>query len=162
MDKIVVFFVPTLLYVALFMLNGFLPARQVIGYVAKTGTSEKMSYHLNGILVFFLSILLWFLLGYYDLISFDWLYRYRWYELSGAFTFGIIFSMAVVLPYPSVRKSFWSDFYLGRIENLQLLNGRIDAKMWLYLVGAIVLELNALSFSAHHWLVFGANASFGI
>ena len=77
MDKIVAFFVPTLLYVALFMLNGFLPARQVIGYVAKTGTSEKMSYHLNGILVFFLSILLWFLLGYYDLISFDWLYRYR-------------------------------------------------------------------------------------
>ena len=162
MDKIVAFFVPTLLYVALFLLNGFLPARQVIGYVSKPGSTEKMKYRLNGIFVFFLSILLWFSLGYFDLISYDWLYRYRWYELSGAFTFGIIFSLAVVLPYPSVRKSFWSDFYLGRIENLQLLNGRIDAKMWLYLVGAIVLELNALSFSAHHWLVFGANASFGI
>jgi protein-S-isoprenylcysteine O-methyltransferase Ste14 len=162
MDKLVAFFVPTLLYLALFMLNGFLPARQVIGYVAKTGSTKKMKYRLNGIFVFFLSIFLWFSLGYLDLISYDWLYRYRWYELSGAFTFGIIFSLAVVLPYPSVRKSFWSDFYLGRIENLQLLNGRIDAKMWLYLVGAIVLELNALSFSAHHRLVFGANASFGI
>ena len=162
MDKIIAFFVPTLLYAALFLLNGFLPARQVVGYVVKPDSTEKMKYRLNGIFVFFLSILLWFSLGYFDLISFDWLYRYRWYELSGAFTFGIIFSMAVVLPYPSVRKSFWSDFYLGRIENLQLLNGRIDAKMWLYLVGAIILELNALSFSAHHWLVFGTNSSFGI
>ena len=34
--------------------------------------------------------------------------------------------------------------------------------MWLYLTGAAMLELNALSFMAHHWLVYGAQASPGI
>jgi protein-S-isoprenylcysteine O-methyltransferase Ste14 len=162
MDKSVAFFVPTLLYFALFVLNAFLPGRWVTGYITKPDSNEKMKYRLNGILVFFASVVLWFSLGYFNLISYDWLYRYRWYELAGAFTFGIFFSLAVVIPYPSVKKSFWSDFYLGRIENLQLLNGRIDAKMWLYLVGAIVLELNALSFTAHHLLLYGDKASPGI
>ena len=134
----------------------------MIGYIAKPDSSEKMKYRLNGILVFFASVILWFSLGYFNLISYDWLYRYRWYELAGAFTFGIFFSLAVVIPYPSVKNSFWSDFYLGRIENLQLWNGRIDAKMWLYLVVAIVLELNALSFTSHHLLLYGDNASPGI
>jgi len=34
--------------------------------------------------------------------------------------------------------------------------------MLLYLVGAIMLELNALSFAAHHFMVYGENASPGI
>jgi delta14-sterol reductase len=143
-------------------LNGFLPGRWVKGYITKPDSTEKIKYRLNGIIVFFVSVLLWFVLGNYNLISFDWLYQYRWYEFSGAFTFGIFFSLAVVLPYPSVKKSFWSDFYLGRVENLQFWNGRIDAKMWLYLVGAIMLELNALSFTVHHWLLYGNNSSTGI
>ena len=161
MDKLVAFFVPTLLYAALFILNGFLPGRWVTGYITKPDSTEKMKYRLNGIFVLLFSVFLWFSLGYFDLIAYDWLYSYRWYELSGAFTFGFVFSLAVVLPYPSVKKSFWSDFFLGRIENVQFWNGRIDAKMWLYLVGAIVLELNSLSFTAHHFMVFGENGSTG-
>jgi len=106
--------------------------------------------------------LVWFLLGYLGVFAYDWLYMYRWNELYGAFTFGIIFSLAVVLPYPSIRNSFWKDFYLGRVDNLQWWNGRIDVKMLLYLVGAIMLELNALSFAAHHFMVYGENASPGI
>jgi protein-S-isoprenylcysteine O-methyltransferase Ste14 len=162
MDKTVAFFVPTLLYFALFILNGFLPGRWVTGYITKPDSPGKMRYRLNGIVVFFVAVILWFGLGYSDIISYYWLYQYRWYELAGAFTFGIFFSLAVVIPYPSVKKSFWSDFYLGRVENLQWWNGRIDAKMWLYLVGAITLELNTLSFAAHHWMVYGAEASPGI
>ena len=34
--------------------------------------------------------------------------------------------------------------------------------MWLYLTGAILLELNALSFTAHHWMLYGEQASAGI
>ena len=113
-------------------------------------------------LFFFTTVLVWFLLGYLGVFAYDWLYMYRWNELYGAFTFGIIFSLAVVLPYPSIRSSFWKDFYLGRVENLQWWNGRIDVKMLLYLVGAIMLELNALSFAAHHWLIYGVNTSPGI
>jgi delta14-sterol reductase len=121
-----------------------------------------MRYHLNGIFVFLIMVLLWILLGCSHVISYNWLYQYRWYELAGAFTFGIIVSLSVVLPYPRIKKSFWSDFYLGRVENLQLLGGRIDAKMWLYLAGATLLELNVLSFTAHHWLLYGILASPGI
>jgi len=161
-DKTIAFIVPTLLYITLFVLNLFLPGRWVKGYITKPQSSEKMNYRLNGIIVFFVAVLIWFLSGYFNIFPYDWLYRYRWYELAGAFTFGIFFSLAVVVPYPSVRNSFWKDFYLGRMENLQLWDGRIDAKMWLYLVGAIVLELNALSFAAHHQVLFGENSSTGI
>ena len=33
--------------------------------------------------------------------------------------------------------------------------------MWLYLIGAVMLELNVLSFTAHHYLMFGVNGSTG-
>ena len=45
--------------------------------------------------------------------------------------------------------------FLGRLENPQFKEGRIDAKMWLYLIGAVMLELNILSFVAHHYNAFG-------
>ncbi|MFT7589034.1 MAG: protein-S-isoprenylcysteine O-methyltransferase Ste14 [Limisphaerales bacterium] len=38
----------------------------------------------------------------------------------------------------------------------------MDAKMWLYLVGAIMLEINVLSFVAHHYILYGAVSSTGI
>jgi delta14-sterol reductase len=162
MDKTIAFFVPTFIYLVIFILNTILPGRWITGYVTKPNTNEKMRYHLNGIFVFFVMVLLWILLGCSHVVSYDWLYQYRWYELAGAFTFGIIVSLAVVLPYPRIKKSFLPDFYLGRVENLQLLGGRIDAKMWLYLAGATLLELNVLSFTAHHWLLYGTHASPGI
>jgi delta14-sterol reductase len=162
MNKIIAFFVPTFIYLVIFAFNVLLPGRWVIGYVTKPNSTEKMRYHLNGILVFFVVVLLWILLGCSHIISCDWLYQYRWHELAGAFTFGIIVSLAVMLPYPRIKKSFWSDFYLGRVENLQLLSGRIDVKMWLYLAGATLLELNIVSFAIHHWILYGVNASPGI
>jgi protein-S-isoprenylcysteine O-methyltransferase Ste14 len=121
-----------------------------------------MRYRLNVITVFFILLLIWFLSGYFNIIPFDYLYNYRWYGLAGAFTLGTIFTMIVVLPYPPVRKSFLADVFLGRIENLQLWGGKVDVKMWLYLTGATILVLNALSFTAHHCILFGDQASTGI
>ncbi len=162
MDRLSGFFAPIIIYAFIFILNALLPGRWVTGYINRTDSSERMRYHLNGILVFFIVVLIWLLLGYFDIIPFDWLYNHRWYSLAGACTLGIIFSLAVVLPFPGVKKSFMADLFLGRIENLQLWRGRIDAKMWLYLAGATMLELNALSFTAHHWIVYGDQASAGI
>ena len=51
-------------------------------------------------------------------------------------------------------QSLFADFYLGRLENPQFFDRRVDAKMFLYLVGAIMLELNLLSFAAHHYARF--------
>ncbi len=162
MDKTLGFLAPIMVSMMIFILNALLPGRWVTGYVTRTNSTEKMRYRLNGILVFFIIVLIWFLLGFLNIVAFDWLYNYRWYGLAGAFLSGVIFSLAVVLAYPPVRKSFLSDLFFGRIENLQLWGGIADAKMWLYLTGATMLELNALSFTVHHWMLYGDQASTGI
>jgi delta14-sterol reductase len=107
-------------------------------------------------------VLIWFLLGFLKIVPYEWLYDTRWYGLGGACISGLIFSFVVVLAYPPVKKSFLADLFFGRIENLQFRNGLADTKMWLYLTGAILLELNALSFTAHHWNLYGDKASAGI
>jgi delta14-sterol reductase len=162
MDKTPGLLAPALVYVLIFILNIILPGKWITGYVTKTDSNEKMRYHLNGFSVFLVVVLIWFLLGYFNIVPFDWLYTCRWYGLTGACTLGAIFTLAVILPYPPVRKSIVSDIFLGRKENIQFWKGRVDVKMWLYLAGATMLELNALSFTAHHRFLFGDQASTGI
>jgi hypothetical protein len=158
MEKVIGFFIPALVYLYIFVLNALLPGRWVTGYVTDKDSGKKLKYRLNGLLVLIVVIFTWALCCYSGLMPWDWLYTYRWYGFSGAAILGLIFSFAVVLPYPPVRKFFLTDFFRGRLENPQLWGGRIDAKMWLYLTGAVMLELNVLSFSAHHHMVFGAQA----
>ena len=43
-----------------------------------------------------------------------------------------------------------------------MFGGRADAKMLLYLVGAVYLELNLLSFAAHHFFAYPENPSPGV
>ena len=156
------FLIPVFIYLLIFLLNAFLPGRWVVGYVTKSGSTENLRYKLNGLLVLFTILSLWFLACFFGFMDWEWIYENRWYSLAGAITFGLIFSLAVVLPFPAVKKNFFADFYLGRLENPQLWGGKIDAKMWLYLVGAVMLELNILSFTAHHYILYGSEASSGI
>ncbi|MBK9104325.1 MAG: ergosterol biosynthesis protein [Saprospiraceae bacterium] len=162
MNSVLGFLAPVLVYAYIFMLNAILPGRWVTGYVTRTGSSDKLKYRLNGLLTLIIVVITWGVLGYSGIMPWDWFYTNRWYGLAGAIVFGLIFSTVIVLSQPPVRKSFFADFYLGRAENLQLWGGKIDAKMWLYLVGAIMLELNVLSFAGHHHLTFGDQASPGI
>lgn len=162
MDKIVGFFVPVFIIAIIFALNVLLPGRWVTGYITKQDSVEKMRYRLNGLYVFIVLLFIWFLSGYFNAVPFDYLYNYRWYGLAGAFTLGTIFTLIVVLPYSPVRKSLIADLFLGRIENLQVCGGKADIKMWLYLTGATVLGLNALSFAAHHWILYRDQSSPGI
>ena len=162
MEKLLGFLAPALICLLILVLNAVLPGRWVNGYITRPGTSEKMRYHLNGINVFVTLILAWFLLGYFNIMPFDWLYIYRWYGLAGACLTGIIFSLAMVLPYPRVRKNLAADLFFGRAENIQFFGGKVDVKMWLYLTGATMLELNVLSFFSHHRILFGDDASAGI
>ena len=162
MNKPIGFLAPVVIAIFIFVLNTLLPGRWVTGYVTKTNSNEKLRYHINGMQVFLTVILAWFLLGYFDIVPFDWLYNYRWYCLAGACLSGIIFSLAVVVQYPPVSDSFMSDLFFGRKENLEFRGGLVDAKMWLYLTGATILELNALSFTAHHCMQYGDQASAGI
>ncbi len=156
------FFAPAIVYAVITLLHYFLPGRWVTGYVTDSQTGEKLRYRLNGWLVLITTVGLWAALGYLNWVPFDWLYDVRWYSLAGAITFGLVFSFWMVLPQPSTGKSGLVDFFLGRLENPQFQKGRIDAKMWLYLVGAIMLELNVLSGVAHHYLKFGEASSAGV
>lgn len=162
MEKVLGCLTPVIVYLIIFILNAIMPGRWVTGYATKENSNEKLKYRLNGLPVLFTVIAIWAALCYYNIIAWDWLYETRWYGLAGAVIFGLLFSLAIVLPFPAVKNSFLADFYLGRLENPQLWNGRIDAKMWLYLIGAIMLQLNILSFAAHHYILFGADASNGI
>jgi Delta14-sterol reductase len=159
MEQIAGFLAPVLIYALIFILAILLPGRWVTGYVTQTNSSQKLRYRLNGLPVFFIMVAIWCAVGYENILPWDWLYLHRWQSFTGAAIFGLIFSLAIVMPNAPVKKSFLADLYLGRLENPQLWNGRIDAKMWLYLAGATMLELNALSFSAHHYLLYGLQGS---
>jgi delta14-sterol reductase len=162
MEKVAGFFTPAIVYLLVFGLNALVPGRWVTGYVTRTGSDEKLRYRLNGIWVLFIVVAGWVGLCAAGLLRWEWIYEMRYYAAAGAVAFGLVFSFAVVLPHPRVQKNFLADFFFGRPENPQLWGGRIDAKMWLYLIGAVMLELNVLSFTAHHHLKFGAEASSGI
>ncbi len=162
MEKAAGFLAPAVVYAFIFLLQLVLPGRWVRGYVTAPDSTEKLRYRLNGLLVLCVVVGCWFLLGYYEWLPWNWLYQYRWYGLAGAIVFGLLFSFVLVVPYPAVKTSLWADFFLGRLENPQLWGGRIDAKMWLYLIGAVMLELNILSFAAQHYLQYGNQASPGL
>jgi len=154
--KVIGFFTPWIIYLIITLLNYWLPGRWITGHVKDAQTGGLLKYRLNGRLVLIACILLWFLLGYIGWVPFDWLYTVRWYSLAGAFTLGLIFSLWIVLPYPSTGKFFLKELYFGRLENPQFKGGRLDAKVWLYLIGAVMLQLNVLGFLAHHYLANGA------
>ncbi len=157
--KLTGFFTPWILYAVITALYYFLPGRWIRGYVRHSQTGEVLKYRLNGILVLLVSILLWFISGYLGWVAYDWLYIIRWYSLAGAFTLGLIFSFLIVLPYPSTGRTFIAELFFGRVENPQTRNKKIDAKIWLYLIGAVMLQLNVLSFAAHNYLVYGKISS---
>lgn len=161
-EAVLGFLTPLVVYLIITVLHIIIPVRKTTGYVADEATGEKLKYRLNGLLVLIVTMMLWFLSGYYELIPYNWLYTVRWYSLAGAFTLGLVYSLVSVLPYPAVRKSVLADIFFGREKNPQYLNGWVDAKMWLYLVGAVMLELHVLSFVAQHYLVFGIEEVNGI
>ena len=145
------FFTPWIGYALITLLHCIIPAKKSAGYVRNEKTGELLNYRINGIFVLIACILIWFALGKLNLVPFTWMYDVRWQSLSGAAVLGLIFSCASVLPYPSTGKNFFADFFLGRLKNPQFKNGFIDAKMWLYLIGAVWLQINILSFAVHHW-----------
>jgi protein-S-isoprenylcysteine O-methyltransferase Ste14 len=156
------FFAPWAIYAILLALHVLLPARRIAGYVRDPRTDEPLGYRLNGPLVLLCAVVLWALAGWFGFFPWDWLYYHRWSGLVGSCVLGLIFSLAMVMPAQSSSRPFLADLYLGRWENPQFSNGRVDAKMFLYLVGATMLTLNVLSFLAHHMIVFGAQSSPGV
>jgi len=153
-ESIAGFFAPWVMTLGITVLHLVLPGRWYVGYVDDERTGEKLAYRLNGLLVLGASVAIQAGLDRADIVPYGWLFEHRWESLLGAFTLGLIFTFAIVLPVPSTGRAFVTDLFLGRLVNPQLWGGRLDAKMWLYLVGAVILELNALSFASWHVAAF--------
>lgn len=156
------FFAPAAVYAAVLVLHLVLPARRIAGYVRDPRTGEPLRYRLNGLLVLVVAVALWAALGESGIVPWDFLYRVRWESLIGACVIGLAFSFAIVAAGPRRRESFVADFFFGRLDNPQLFGGRLDLKMFLYLVGATMLELHLLSFGAHHLIAHPADPSPGV
>lgn len=153
---------PAFLYAAVLLLHLVLPARNVAGYL-KDASGAPLRYRLNGLLVLVVSAGLWAAAGATGWLAWDSFYLHRWELAAGACVLGLVFTFWVVLSAPRVPGwPFLKELYLGRAANPQWLGERVDAKMFLYLVGAVMLELNLLSFTAHHWLTHPADPSPGV
>jgi protein-S-isoprenylcysteine O-methyltransferase Ste14 len=150
------------LYLAVFVLYALLPGRWVTGYALHANTGRPLRYHLNGLSVFAAIVGTYCALAGCGVLPWDFFYLHRLAVLSTAFVVGVLFSLAIVWPGPRTHASWIADLYLGRFENPQWLNGRVDAKMFLYLVGATMLELCVLSFAAHHRLRHASDPSPGV
>jgi Delta14-sterol reductase len=148
-------------YLTVLALHVTLPGRWVDGYV-RDAAGRPLRYRLNGLLVFSVAVGGYVALSATGCGSWDLLYVHRAAMLATAFAVGLVFTAAVVLPFPSTGKSIVADLYLGRAENPRWLGGRVDAKMLLYLIGATMLELLVVSFAAHHYLEHALDPSPGV
>ncbi|MDE2972052.1 MAG: DUF1295 domain-containing protein [Acidobacteriota bacterium] len=156
------FFAPWAVFAGIFALHLVLPARRVAGYVRDEKRGERLRYRLNGPLVLGVTLGAWFAAGWSGVMPWDWLWQHRWPGAAGAMTLGLVVSAAVVLTAPPAGGNLLRDLYLGRRVNPQPFGGRADAKMFLYLAGAVLLELNLLSFAAHHFLTHPEDPSPGV
>jgi delta14-sterol reductase len=153
---------PVAIYAVIFSLHLLMPARHVRGYVTDE-KGEPLRYRLNGLPVLFVTVGLWALACRNGLWAWDDFYVHRWAMASGACAMGLLFTVFVVFTAPRVPGwPLLKEIYLGRAANPRWLGERVDAKMLLYLLGAVMLELNLLSFGAHHLRLFPQHPSPGV
>jgi len=152
---------PLLVYGLVLCLYLALPGRWVVGYVRDPATGRPLRYRLNGLRVLFATVAAYAVACVLGWLPWDFLYLHRWQMAAGACGLGLLFTFAVVLPAPPV-KSLIADLYLGRLANPRSGGGRVDVKMFLYLAGAVMLELNLLSFAAYHVEQHASDPSKGV
>jgi len=140
---------PVIAYGIITLLHVVIPVRKTIGYVHDDKTGAVLRYRINGKYVLVASIIIWFLLGVFNIVPYTWLYETRWFSLMGACVIGLAYSFYIVLSNPSTGKPLLADFWFGRAKNPQLGDALIDAKVWFYLIGAVMLQLNVLSCAAY-------------
>lgn len=129
-------------YSLITLLHLIIPASYIRGYV-QDGPSF---YRLNGLRVFFVACLSLIIIGYFRLIDIDFVINLRTKHAVCACLLGMIFTLILVVPYPSNSSSFYNDLYLGRLKNPQWFNNYVDGKILLYLIGGIGLQYNLILF----------------
>jgi hypothetical protein len=107
----------------------------------------------NGIPVVITAVLGWAALCWTGVLPWGYLYEHSGTTCACALVIGMTFSAYIVAKGPRHSSGLLSDLFLGTLDNPRtLVAGRIlDAKMYLYLVGAVHLELNLISYAVAHY-----------
>lgn len=146
-----------------FLLHLAVPGRWVDGYVVDPKTGKPLRYRLNGLRVFVLTVFLWAVACSRDWLAWDAFSVERWAMAGWACVLGLVFTFAIVLPAPATPgRGFLAQVFFGRLDNPQALGGRVDAKMWLYLIGATFLALNLYSAVGAHLKAYPDDPSPGV
>ena len=153
------FATPFVIFAMLLALHVVVPAWKVAGYIKDDVTGDPVQYRLNGIAVFAIALLIWGL----ELTGFslDWLWRAQYSSILGAILLSIVVTLYYVFREAPDGKGALSSFWLGRKLNVFLF-GRVEVKMYLYIIGGGVLALNVLSGAAYHYNLHGANSNPGV
>ena len=96
-SSLIAFFSPWFIFAGVLALHLALPARLVDGYVKNARTGAPLTYRLNGLLVFVVSIAIWVVLGWLGVIEYPSLYMNIWLSLSGACSLGLGASALLML-----------------------------------------------------------------
>lgn len=135
------------IYGLITLLHLLVPGSKVRGYVH----DGPPMYRLNGLRVFLIvSVLFTACIGYFQCVNIQYLISLRMKHAICACLLGLTFTLISVLPHKQNSSSFWLDIYLGRLKNPQWFSNRVDAKILLYLIGGIGLELNLILFYFEH------------
>ncbi|MCY3839129.1 MAG: hypothetical protein OXH09_10880, partial [Gammaproteobacteria bacterium] len=158
LEAIAGFFAPTAVFAILLLLHGVLPARRALGYAHPNTTQTPVRYRLNGLLVFAAALAIWAIAL---LAPLDWLWRVKWHAIAGGTALSVVLTAWMVLRAPADDRPGWVQWIEGRSRNV-MFRDHVDAKMFLYVFGGILLALNVLAAAAYHVGQFGDALNVGI
>lgn len=167
------------IYIMIALLMAILPTTLIVGY-AKDVNGKPLRYRCNSFFVLLIMEAFAVITVQMDLVSGSYLADHGSYVFFATFVYGFLLSFGLYLygngdpknhvcapkilnarsknemPINSARK-FWFDFFYGFELNPRI--GLWDLKMYLYSVGAIMLELNIFSISVAHYNIRGGSLS---
>ena len=160
-EAVLGFLTPLIVYAVFFVAHVLIPGRRVKGYVANRDTGQPRNYRLNGLAVFLLAQLVWWL--QLTGLPRDWFYRSAVYAVVGGTIIAFILNTVAVFSQPEgdVKNRFLA-WWFGRAQEIQLFDSRFDYKMYINIVGATMLSLNAQSAAVWHYNRFGDDANPGV
>lgn len=158
LEAIAGFLAPTAVFAILLVLHSVLPARRALGYAHPNTTQTPVRYRLNGLLVFAVALAIWAIAL---LTPLDWLWRVKWHAIAGATVLSVALTVWMVLRAPADDRPGWVQWIEGRSRNV-MFGDHVDAKMFLYIYGGILLALNVLAGAAYHVGIYGDALNPGI
>ena len=146
-QTVAAFLTPTAVFAILLALHAIIPARHVDGYAHPSAAGAVDRYRLNGLAVFVVALVIWWL--ELTLAPLGWLWVAKWHVIAGGLALSVVLTAWVVMSAPADGRGTLVQWMEGRSRTVRF-RGDIEAKMFLYIFGTALLGLNAVSSAAYH------------